>query len=328
MSVVRRRYRTGLGPAVAAGGALMGYGSRVVQRFRPYTIPSSRPRNMTLQAQEENRTSSIAQPVVSGHHDYATVYKRRRQPYRKRKRWVKFTRKVQRVIEKQVSPKFQVILSQSQMASIANKQDKNSVATVLGSYGSAGYANDIEQLFARDTGIERIHLTGYLMETMITNTGANECYLDCYYWVARKSVPVGDAGNVDALIINGLSKLDARFPVGGSSLDINDYGCTPFQSGDFTRAINAYKKVRVKLGPGATTQLKIGGKLSNFINKDSASKYTFIRGLSRGIFFVCYGTPNATNTVASPTALNISVNRSLTYRVTDLTVPSGGTTQA
>jgi len=277
-----------------------------------------------------SRSTSYATPsgITTDHHDATLVYRRRRQPYKKRKRWIKFTRKVKRVMESDASPKYQVILSDYTGTSSANKQLLITQSTLLGSYGYSNISDDIKQLFSRDVGVERFHVTGALMETMVANTGASTAYVDCYYWRCKKSVPVGAATDVGNLWTKGLLDLETRAPSGGSSLDVYDYGVTPFQSNAFTRFINVYKKVRIKLGAGETTQLKIGRKLSRFINVDSASQFTALKGLTEGILFVAYGTPSSTNTVCNPVTIQVSINKNLTYRVLDTTVPTGGTTQA
>lgn len=274
---------------------------------------------------------------ITGESDWRGTYRRKPFPRRRKKRWVKFVRRVKHVIEKTTAPKFQIILKNGVIQSFSNKQTFYAGHTVLGANGNSD-CDDLSRLFARAL-VEQsnpltssrsnigIHVSGWLIETQIINLGTGTAYLDMYYWRCKRDVPSAVV-STGALFSNGLADLAGNTPPGGSTLDALDYGVTPFQSPEFSKAITVYKKVRVKLGAGSVTQIEQRSGRDYYRRWTFDENYSHLRNCTEGIFFISYGTPSATNVVADPTQLRFSTNINYTWRLLQDTVQTGGTTQA
>lgn len=273
---------------------------------------------------------------ITGESDYRGVYRRKPMPRRRKRSWVKFSRKVKAVAEKQVASQFQVIRRFERVQqTLSNLQAFTSVFTILGSNGGVPETDDIGDMvssafaMAGSTGMTgvvresiRVHISGWMAECMINNNGTTTAYIDCYYWRAKKDVgrrsTDGTAGfnQMSEIFTSGFNQL--AVPTAGPStalpLSLTQYGVTPFQCPLFSQAFQVYKKTRVKVAAGGTCQLELrSGK--NYYRKFSYdSNYTYLRGVSEGCLFVQYGTPNVASPTSSPTDISYSVNVNYTWR--------------
>lgn len=194
--------------------------------------------------------------------------------------------------------------------------------------------NDVSQIFdlavtsgaiaKKDAG--KIMVTGWMCETQVVNTGTQGAYVDMYYWRAqgRNMAPLPSVADV---WVNGLSDLQGLFPLGGSALDIADYGVTPFQSPNLSRIVRIWKKTRVFLPPGGVTQVETRSGKNYVRNWSVDEEYSFDK-CTEGILMVCYGVPSNTNPTADPAFLRVSTNKNYTWRVISGATMTGGTTQA
>lgn len=272
---------------------------------------------------------------ITGESDYRSVYRRKPMPKRRRRSWVKFTRKVKSVQEKQVAPQFQVIRRSGTAVTGSGGQNISSLFTILGAAGQSGAASNAETddisdmatsalAMAGSTGITvgsntgltgiRLHISGWMAEVMINNNGTNTTYLDCYYWRAKKDVPK-DLDNMDKLLNRGFSQLNV--PLAGAAttaLGYTQYGVTPFQCPLFSQCFQVYKKTRIKLGGGGTAQLELRSGKNYYRKMSYDHQFSYVRGASEGILFFQYGTPNTLNPIASPTDISYSVNVNYTWR--------------
>lgn len=277
----------------------------------------------------QRRNVKHAPGPITGESDYRSVYRRKPMPRRRRRRWVRFTRKVKAVAEKQVAPQFQVLRRDVISASSPDAQNATSVFTVLGSNGIAE-ADDIFDMMtsafnmAGTTGLTgatvagtRIHISGWMAECMINNNTTTTTYIDCYYWRAKKDIPVSYS-SINNLVQTGFAQI-AQTTVGPTTpnaLDIQDYGVTPFQCPLFSQAVQVYKKTRIKLGPNGTAQLELRSGKNHYRKWSYDSAYAFLRGVSEGIYFIHYGTPGtgSPGRRSGATNLTFSVNVNYTWR--------------
>lgn len=275
--------------------------------------------NKTATAMAENAN------ITTHHYDANQVYRARRGNKKKAKRANRFAKKIHGVLEKVHANNFQVIVNFAPASSANDKQCFGALPAFLTSQGTPGVWDHISQLLVRAGNAARIHLTSALSETIIMNDGLNQAYVDLYYWIARRNIDASVAGNLDSVMTQGFAELTANNPAGGSSLDIQDYGVTPFQSPAFTRNVKILKKVRIKLPAGESTQIKQSIKLSRRLDKRYIEKFSMLGGLTRGICFIAYGTPTSAQPIAAPVLLRVTNNVNYSYRVIDPTAASGGT---
>lgn len=269
---------------------------------------------------------------ITGESDYRSVYKRKPFPRGRKKRWIKFTRRVKAVAEKLVAPQQMVCRRNATIVSAIATQATTSLFTVLGSFGGNDETDDLRQMYenvfnlAGTTGTVgttllvnsmRVHITGWLAEIMIANNASNVTYIDCYYWRCKRDVP-NAYNNLGDIFTGGFTDM-AQTTVGASTsapqkMDINDYGVTPFQCHLFSRCFQVYKKTRVKLAAGGTCQLELRSGKNYYRSASFDRNYTFLKNCSEGIFFVQYGSPGATAPVTSTTNVQYSMNVNYIYR--------------
>lgn len=273
---------------------------------------------------------------ITGESDYRGVYRRKPMPRRRRRRWVKFTRRVKAVAEKQVPTNFTVVRRDYVVSSVANQQNMASGMTILGGAGPLTENDDIADIVQQATtlaGVQgttslsvkpeavRVHITGWLAECMINNNSATATtYIDCYYWRAQKDVPTtlatSSLANLVGLVAQGFSDQYTQLvgPAGAKAMAVTDYGVTPFQSPLFSKCIRVYKKTRIKLAPGGTAQLELRSGKNYYRNFSYDRNYIYLKGCSEGILFVQYGSPDGTSRRARATDLTYSINVNYSWK--------------
>jgi len=315
-------------------GAKLGYRSGMAYkrgRSRTRSVPKKRARFSRTFSRGRSRARSNP-GAIGTQHDVSFVYKKRRMPRRRRRAWVKFTRKVKAVNLKNTAQHHNVFLRNGAFTSVADKQGFVQVHTAMGLNGDAD-TNDVSRLLdlavasarilKKDAG--RIIVSGWMVETQVSNVGTVGGYVDLYYWRCKSKVPAALPSVADVWV-NGLSDLDTLFPVGGSPLDIQDYGVTPFQSPNFSRLVNVYMKKRIFLAPGGVTQVETRSGKNYYRNYSVDEEYSMDK-CTEGILMVTYGTPTVAFPVASPMSLRVSTNKSYTWRIDMDATMTGGTTQ-
>lgn len=270
------------------------------------------------------KLQSYPTPLTT-HHDRGTIYTRKRMPYRKKKAWKSFTRKVQHVIQKVTGSKSFVMTRQTNGANAINKQAYTNIHTFMGLSGSPSAESamaDVSQLF--DLSVQygfttqktasKLCVTGILCETQVHNIGADDCWLDCYYWKCIKPV-TSVLSSFAGLWIDSLADTKDMYPPLGSGLSPNDYGVTPFQAGaQFPKCVRIWKKTRQLLGPGSTVQVETRSA-KNYIRSYAHDEDYCMDRCTEGILFMWYGVPTVAAPTASIATLAFSTNVNYTFHV-------------
>lgn len=265
--------------------------------------------------------------ALTAHHDRGTIYRYKRMPYRRKRQWKNFTRKVQHVLQKTTGSKFTVITRKGNATSPAGAQGYFNIHTVMGLNGSASTSEscrDVSHLFdlAVQAGIinqknaGKIVVTGFMAETQIHNIGSEDVWLDCYYWRCKKPVPKSTATDgFGVLWAESMTDMLGIFPPGGSKPNPNSYGVTPFQGGNqMAKSIRIWKKTRQLIAPGNTIQLETrSGK--NYVRSWAFDEEYAMDRCTEGILFLWYGVPTAANDVSTATSLQFSTNVNYTWHV-------------
>jgi len=291
----------------------------------------------------QSRAKSNPAPVT-GESDWRSVYRRRRFPRQRRRRWVSFVRKTQAVIDKSFSPSFFVATRAATVDTTSNHQSTASIHTILGGNNSSvqeGY--DIGRIHSLVDNFgsegqdvewdpERFRVTGWLAETQIVNASPWTVYVDAYYWRTKRDLPVlsGTDGASFGLFLNRqMADTIPNFPTAGSAVDIDDYGVTPYQNARFAKNFTIYKKTRMKLGGGSTAQIEQRSGRNYFFDWKWDRQRGFRAGVTEGIFFIVYGTPgldeaNVFHDLARPSEVHFASNVNYTYRVVRSAVSTAG----
>jgi len=134
---------------------------------------------------------------ITNQHDAAITYRRKPMPRRRKRAWIKYSRKVKAVIQSSLGSNFFIILRSAVVQNNLNKQAVYNGHTVMGLNGAATDTNDVSQIFDRaiaasllsqkDSG--RLMVTGWMAETQVVNSGTAPAYLDMYYWRCTRLVP-------------------------------------------------------------------------------------------------------------------------------------------
>jgi len=255
-------------------------------------------------------------------------------PRFRRKRWGSFKKRVKAVIGSTVASKYTVFVQSVTIASVANKQASSSCHTVMGLNGAVNQTDDVSSLFlaAFNAGLlqtqrsGRIVVTGWLCETQVYNAGSNAAWVDMYYWRCKRRVSTV-LPNFSTVWSNALADMSGVIvPAGGSTLDVADYGVTPFQGPELAKSVQIWKKTRALLPVAGVIQVETrSGKnyMRDWTNDEEYSMDT----CTEGVFFVVYGVPGA-NLNADATTVKFSVNKNYTWKVVENASYMGATNVA
>jgi len=253
-------------------------------------------------------------------------------PRRRKRAWIKYSRKVKAVIQSSLGSNFFIILRSAVVQNNLNKQAVYNGHTVMGLNGAATDTNDVSQIFDRaiaasllsqkDSG--RLMVTGWMAETQVVNSGTAPAYLDMYYWRCTRLVPAA-LNKFENVWSNALTDMTPNFPIGGSALDIADYGITPFQG--VSRHCQIWKKVRTKLEAGEVTQVETRSGRNYYRMWGFDEEYSMAPRCTEGIFFVFYGVPTTTAAFGDTCTLRFATNVNYTWKVLENAVNYGATTQ-
>ena len=120
------------------------------------------------------RGSTTGEPgPVTGDRDARLIYRRKRFPRGRKKRWISFKKKVRHIQFKDLPPSFALYSYGGAFGSLDGKQAGNDYFTVLGMHGGADVANDLGKLWSLVPGAggdstvrytSTLRVTGYIAE--------------------------------------------------------------------------------------------------------------------------------------------------------------------
>lgn len=199
-----------------------------------------------------NETSPTS---VTTQHDVSTRYRRRRMPARKRKRWVRFTRRV-RHVELQMQP-----------LQIYQHLTKNSATAAGGTQGQAGlYLLDtnasgqghLTSLFKTVYGLtgaiteygpNRLYLKSACIDLQLKNTGTEQCIIDMYW--CRTRANINDTSAIGSLFDAGITNMTAY-----GAITTTNPALTPFDNPNFCKMFKILKKTEYLISPDQVVTLQ------------------------------------------------------------------------
>jgi len=138
---------------------------------------------------------------VTNQYDAKTVYRRRRMPYRRRKRWGRFVKKVMAVTEKEIGTRSVIANNTLQIGGVSTLQ----AVGVISLYGWRGTTStsavgtaDVRGITQNDTDINAVNekwkFTSAVLDCTFNNTGAADLEVDVYEVIktGRTTTTAGD----------------------------------------------------------------------------------------------------------------------------------------
>jgi len=216
---------------------------------------------------------------VTQHYDRQVQYVKKRMPYRKRKRWTSFVKKVHAANERQLGTKTLVYSVQVTGTTSAVGGQNWQFCSLYGVNGSGASsekgATDLYQIFqqAYDAALENQKLTfkSAVLDLTLTNTGTNKLEVDLYhlsYW-GSPALTSFNATHNEA--VNDTPTMDPNGTAFFGPLSLAKRGVTPFdipalmKLGKFT----IVKKVKYWIDVGDTITYQIRDAKTHVISESS-----------------------------------------------------------
>lgn len=242
------------------------------------------------------RRNGVRSNAITHQHDVRKVYQRKRMPYRKKKQWVRFVRKV-KAVQLKTHGKRHVVLNDSSGVSIASNVQGYGSFVVYGITGSGtGGHNDMTRIAAADSAnfgvASKVHFNSAVLDLTFSNVGgesASTIELDIYEFYYRRT---NNFANMTDLALNLL----ATSPNIGAGLSLTTVGTTFFQVPQLGEYVRITKKTKffVPIDDQMTYQMRDpGNKVFNtqdFVT-DGTVNESGKRGWTKGIAFIAKGVP-------------------------------------
>lgn len=258
----------------------------------------------------QQKQSNYHQQSLTGQHDVRRVYKRKRMPYRKKKRWVRFSKKVNAVITKALAPKF-VVLNDATTGTAAVNTQYTASLNLYGVEGSATFGpNDMARIAAADSewsDATRIRFESAVFDMTLTNVNTIAVELDVYEFIYRKD-------DTSANTVTLIDRLLVDSPNIGVGLTRATVGWTPFDTPGIGKWIRIMKKTKYFVQAGGQMTYQIRDARNRYFNTSEFDQGTFLakKFFTRGLLLIAKGIPTATDG-AGTVDLSFGVTRSYHY---------------
>jgi len=315
------------------------YRANSMMRFRPYAQAAMRlyrnaysvskrqaPVRRGYQTSRGNSTRGTDGSGVTTQYDKKTIYYKRRMPRYKKRQWIRFSRKVNAVLEKGLGTK--TCLFNTPVTDV-NPVGGQGVITV-GFYAQNGLADlpgnnyaglkDIHAMMSNDP----MNLTGKMkfksgildvtFQAETDNTVGLE--LDIYELVFNgKTSPYT---NVNAMFVQAAA-VTQNISGAGTGLTITTRGCTPFDLPEVFSIghFSVQKKVKYLLPPGNTCTYQIRDPKMYILNKEDVLDQISMNCQKKGVTRVLYAIFKPVVSGAAQVRLNAGVTRKYSYHVTE-----------
>lgn len=293
--------------------------ARAYQRYRSFTTTRNNSKRTTVRA------------GVTGQYDSSNIYRRKRMPRRRRRRWVKFSKKVNYIINKNVAPCALVrnkVLSRS--ASV--NQQLLGVASLYSGFGTNADLSDDQITLLKDAALRaygdstkyfqaQVKVTSAVLDVTFENRSDNadtplttvDAEVDVYELQCVRDVMIDDPVQSDRDIYDFITNCCNEQPrpttgdtsagaVIGTSLDSTTIGWTPWQSSKFCKYFKVLKKTKKYLTPGGYFTYQIRSPADKIIKGNqidvatdggtsSAAVFPLFNKHTRLLLFVTKGEP-------------------------------------
>jgi len=279
----------------------------------------------------KNYSTNSSGQGVTNQFDRKTVYRKKRMPYRKKRQWKRFVKKVNSALLKDVGTK--TVIRNTQMVQTWADDSQTSLSCCL--YGKDGFNDtsircgfdDLKQIYVNDADLSeatsQAHFFSGVMDLTFTNMstlvgeGSNNntgMEIDIYELGFSKTVDNGALAGMLTVAANNTNTINPLQP----QITIATRGVTPFDLPDFlAQGVRVLKKTKYFLGKGEVATYQYRDPKNFKMRKsvvDNSDENFAIPYKTRGILFIAKGipTPDATQVLKS---LQVGVTRKYGYKV-------------
>lgn len=257
---------------------------------------------------------AIESPVNTSQHDARTRYRYKRQPKRKRRRYVAKVKLFNHLMSKNQPLQTLTLKKTANAASSVDNQITFGVE--LFTTQVATPENDLQQMFYDAYGVaslatidqKRLIVKSAVLDVQMTNAGTQGVVIDVYRIKLRN---VWNAN--DNLFTIWNSTFTDQNTI--STKNAGDPAVTPFQNPSFCKYFKVLDKREILLGAGLTTTFQLRRPGNRWVQgRRVANEPHGIRGLCEGFLFQCRGMP-VTNSgpVYQLAATNVTWSYQKTY---------------
>lgn len=266
------------------------------------------------------RTKQVTSGVgVTNQFDRSLVYRKRRMPRRKKRRWIKFVRKVSAA--QKLGTRTQVMNDAYNISGTAGLQGLYDCCIYgkISSLSNAGH-NDLAIIDAADADItplnSRVQFKSAILDLTATNSStetSRNLEVDVYEWTIFKN------REGDTNLVNALTSANNAVNM-GTALALTQRGVGLF---DIPNAISGtklriLKKTKYILGAGQSFTYQLRQPRNQFVNysriESNVADAPFLPGKTRGLFFIYKLTAKAGADVDVP-QLSVGLTRKYSYSV-------------
>lgn len=242
----------------------------------------------------KNAQRDIYPGVISTQHDVSMRYRRKRMPRRKRKRWVRFTRKVQHSIMQMQPLQSYTIDYPGAFKTIAVNTQVTDGQMIGGV--SATNNNELLNIFRRAygstlslSGIDKykIFLKSMCCDFQLNNSGSSSIIVDVYHLICRTNDWAGN--RIDVQYTNAFAESSAG---SGGTVDSTNPATTPFQNATFCSLWKVLSKKEILLGAGQISTFQVRVPYNKYFNgKMLENNFAAVPGFTRAVLFQVRGAP-------------------------------------
>lgn len=281
--------------AARAAPGLIKYGARALRVAQAYQGASRAYQHMRNRGNNNTRDP----PGVTSQHDVRTIYRRKRMPYRKKRRWIRLKKRVNAVINNALGTR-SVIRNGTQTSSVSDASGNQSYleATLYGISGS-GLHNDVKEIFdsfgtADQLRGKLLRFKSAVLDITLTNTSSSgqTTEIDIYSYYVKKSFPEADVGTLlDGVLADAVTPVISTL----STFTKETRGFTPFQAPAALKYIKILKKTKYFLGSGQSiTYQHRDSRDRTFNGEYVGDSQPFRAGWTKGLIIITKSTAGGT----------------------------------
>lgn len=276
------------------------------RRFAPYVRVAARGAYKAYRSYTQSKKKyASSTPGITTQRDVIRQYRRRRMPYRRKKGWIAFSRKVRAVMQKDMGTKTAVFNgsvgpTSGFLGDNATQQGYAEVALygfkgVADGLGTQGF-QDMQKLYSGSTTPENIRFKSAVLDITARSLNRN-VELDVYDITCRKTI---NHNALSAVLIDGFSAMP-NLPGAATGITLTQRGVTIFDCPDGIKlgGIKVHKKMKYFLPTGSTMTYQIRDPRNRYFNGDDITQTEAVGfnkpGMTRILFFIWKALPGEPN---------------------------------
>lgn len=260
---------------------------------------------------------------VTTQFDTKLIYRRRRMPYRRRRRWKRFVRKVTAVSDKDFAQQSVVRNYSTNNISTGSTTDQQIAGFELYSFNGDPNRDDMEaiQATALTADRENIRFKSAVLDLTCVNTGTTSLEVDLYVMMCRRDVSTAVATTMQQQYVDAFAQqAEIDVGIGGTLLSATQRGVTPFQNTLFLPYWRVLTKRKYMLSAGGTFTYQTRDPKNRYYSFSFDNGIHAKRGWTRGVLLVFKNVPGA----GVNGQINVGVTRTYAYIQKELSEKRSG----